>query len=95
MPNKADNYDLYPPRIKISMDINELSPYIYDKKTRKAKNMSDFLWTGLCLAINAKNIKSLDDSNRIVINSNHSITDGGNKGYDFDLDIFVGDKHEN
>lgn len=55
MPNPIDNYDLYPPRIKIKMNINELSPYIYDKKTKKARNMSDFLWTGLCLAVNTKN----------------------------------------
>lgn len=57
IPNLIDDYNLYPPRIKINVDIKDLSPYIYDKKLEKAKNMSDFLWTGLCLAISAKNKK--------------------------------------
>lgn len=50
-----DSYNLLPKRLRTSIKISELSPYIYNKKTGKVKNMSDFLWTGLCMAINAKN----------------------------------------
>lgn len=50
-----DSYNLLPKRLKASIKVSELSPYIYNKQTGKVKNMSDFLWTGLCMAINAKN----------------------------------------
>lgn len=50
-----DSYNLLPKRLRATIKLSELSPYIYNKETGKVKNMSDFLWTGLCFAINAKN----------------------------------------
>lgn len=50
-----DSYNLVPNRFKYEMPCDELSPHIYDKNTRKVNHMSEFLWTGLCLSINAKN----------------------------------------
>lgn len=50
-----DSYNLLPKRCKAQLKCSELSPYIFNKKTNKLNHMSEFLWTGLCMAINAKN----------------------------------------
>lgn len=55
------------------MKCNELSPFIYDRKTGKINHMTDYLWIGLSLAINAKSgrygpigIESCMDFKRLV-----------------------------
>ncbi|KAK8839486.1 hypothetical protein M9Y10_031841 [Tritrichomonas musculus] len=50
-----DSYNLVPKRLKCEFKSSELSPFIYDKKTGKVNHLSEYLWTGLCMAINAKN----------------------------------------
>lgn len=50
-----DSYNLLPQRFRATIKCSELSPYIYNKETGKVKNMTDILWTGLCMAVNAKN----------------------------------------
>ncbi|KAK8898022.1 hypothetical protein M9Y10_000272 [Tritrichomonas musculus] len=50
-----DSYNLLPKRCKAELKCTELSPFIYDRQTKRLSHMSEFLWTGLCMAINAKN----------------------------------------
>lgn len=45
----------FPERFIANIDCKDLSPYIYDKNTGKINHMTDYLWDGLCFAINAKN----------------------------------------
>lgn len=52
-----DRSKLVPPRLQTEMKCNELSPFIYDKKTGKTNHVSDYLWAGICFAMNAKNGK--------------------------------------
>lgn len=42
-------------RFKHEMECEEFSPHIYDKNTQKVNHLSEYLWTGFCLSINAKN----------------------------------------
>lgn len=52
-----DRSKLVPPRLQTEMKCNELSPFIFDRKTGKTNHMSDYLWLGICLSMNAKNGK--------------------------------------
>lgn len=53
--NPVDSYDKSNARLRTTIKITDLSHSIFDRKTGKIKHMSEFLWTGLCMAINAKN----------------------------------------
>lgn len=52
-----DHGNLIPKPFRATIKAEELSPFIYDKSTQKVNHLTEFLWTGLCLSINAKNGK--------------------------------------
>ncbi len=52
-----DTYNKFPPRLQFEMPDSHLSPHIYHSKTGKTDHMSEYLWTGLALCVNAKNRK--------------------------------------
>ncbi|KAK8835782.1 hypothetical protein M9Y10_040604 [Tritrichomonas musculus] len=50
-----DAYNVIPTPFRAILKAKELSPFIYDKSSQKVKHLTEFLWTGLCLSICAKN----------------------------------------
>lgn len=55
MTDLPDHYNKSSSSLRATIKTAELSPCIFNKKTRKIKHLTEFLWTGLCMAINAKN----------------------------------------
>ena len=53
--DSPDHYNKSNSIIRTTIKTSELSPSIFNKKTGKINHMTEFLWTGLCMAINAKN----------------------------------------
>ncbi|KAK8847007.1 hypothetical protein M9Y10_019581 [Tritrichomonas musculus] len=84
-----DTYKLFPPRLQYEMPDSGLSPHIYHAKTGKTDHMSEYLWTGLALAVNAKNrkwgpigVQSCYDLRRLAKHFDHHF---GNAFTDFAL----------
>lgn len=50
-----DSYNKIVSRYRATINFSELSSSNYDKKLEKIKQMNEFLWTGLCMAINSAN----------------------------------------
>ena len=50
-----DSGNLIPTPFRATIKASELSSSIFNQSTQKVTHLTEFLWTGLCLAINAKN----------------------------------------
>ena len=55
--NLPDSYNLFQKRCCAHIKCSDLSPHVYNRSANKLSHMSEFLWTGLCMATNAKNGK--------------------------------------